>query len=258
MKMTRKIRTLLAAAAIFSALPFTAVIAQNGPPVSMHKSPKQMAPYDLTGYWVSIVDENWRFRMVTPPKGDFEGIFLTPKATQMAMNWDPDADKKAGLACKGYGAPAIMQIPTRMHISWADDETLTFEFDAGKQVRTAYFGKAPDKPGDPGWQGVTKAEWEMRGLNNGFAPPTPKAIALKTVTTKARPGYIRKNGVPYSANAVVTEYYDILPGFDGTEYLVVKTIVDDPEYLTQQYVLSANFKRIPDKKGWDPRPCTVQ
>jgi hypothetical protein len=258
MKMTLKICTILATAAIFTALPLAAAVSQNRPPMPMHKSPKEMAPYDFTGYWVSIVDENWRFRMVTPPKGDFEGIFITPKAREIAMKWNPEADEKNGLACKGYGAPAIMQIPTRMHISWANDDTLTFEFDAGKQVRTAYFGKTPDKPDDPGWQGITKAEWEMRGLDNGFAPPTPKPIALKTVTTKARPGYIRKNGVPYSADAVVTEYYDILPGFDGTEYLVVKTIVDDPEYLTQEYVLSANFKRMPAKQGWDPRPCTVK
>ena len=232
--------------------------AQGGAPMAKEMSPKKMEPYDLTGYWVSVVSENWRFRMVTPPKGDFEGIFLTKKAQGIANAWDPDADKAAGLACKAYGAPAIMQVPTRMHIYWADDHTLKFDFDAGKQERVAHFKDAPDKPTAPGWQGVTKAEWEMRGKMAAFGPGMPKPIALKTVTTKARAGYIRKNGVPYSENAVVTEYYDLLPGPDGIEYLVVKTIVDDPEYLTMPYVLSSNFKRIPNKQGWDPRPCTVK
>jgi hypothetical protein len=258
MNMKRILRTVLAAAAILGLWPIADASSQGAPPPMPAKSPKEMQPYDLTGYWVSIVDENWRFRMVTPPKGDFEGIFLTPKAMDIANAWNPEKDQAEGLACKAYGGAAIMQVPTRMHITWMGDDKMKFEFDAGKQTRIAYFHDAPDKAPEPGWQGVTKAEWEMRGLNAGFGPPMPKPIALKTITTKLRPGYIRKNGVPYSANAVVTEYYDILPGTQGIEYLVVKTIVDDPEYLTMPYVTSSNFKRIPDKQGWDPRPCTVE
>lgn len=251
----RSFRILIAVMAL-AALP-AAAFAQDGAPKAM-PSPKDMQPYDLTGYWVSVVSENWRFRMVTPPKGDFEGIFLTQKAMDVANAWDPEADAANGLACKAYGGAAIMQVPTRMHITWDGTDKLKFEFDAGRQTRIAYFHDAPDKAPDPGWQGVTKAEWETRGGTGGFRGPPPRAIALKTVTTKLRPGYLRKNGVPYSANAIVTEYYDLLPGPDGIEYLTVKTIVDDPENLTEPYVLSSNFKRIPDKSGWDPRPCTVR
>ncbi len=269
MKTTRKLRTFLAAAAVLSALPVTAALAQKNEQkkdmpkkdmskMHMPKTPKQMEPYDLTGYWVSIVDENWRFRMVTPPKGDFEGIFITPKAKKIANEWDPEADKKNGLACKAYGGAAIMQVPTRIHISWMGEDKLKFEFDAGRQTRVAYFHDAPGKAPAPGWQGVTKAQWEMRGTSPSFGAAHPVPIALKTITTKMRPGYIRKNGVPYSANAKVTEYYDLLPGPDGIQYLVVKTIVNDPEYLTQPYVTSSNFKKIPAKSGWDPRPCTVK
>jgi len=249
----------LCAAVVLGAVGAAGVsFAQGGAPMAKEMSPKKMEPYDLTGYWVSIVSENWRFRMVTPPKGDFEGIFLTKKAMDIANAWDPEADKAAGLACKAYGGAAIMQVPTRIHIYWSDYSTLKFDFDAGKQERIAYFHDAPKEAPSPGWQGVTRAEWEMRGMMGAFGPGMPKPIALKTVTTRMRPGYFRKNGIPYSGNAVVTEYYDLLPGPDGIEYLVVKTTVDDPENLTQPYVLSSNFKRIPAKQGWDPRPCTVK
>ena len=43
-------------------------------------SARDRAPIDLTGYWVSYVTENWRYRMVTPAKGDYQGVQLNAPA----------------------------------------------------------------------------------------------------------------------------------------------------------------------------------
>jgi hypothetical protein len=217
-------------------------------------SPRDAAPIDLTGQWVSIVTEDWRFRMVTPPKGDFPGVPLTPAATAIANAWDPAKDEAEGNACKAYGAAAIMRVPGRIRISWADENTLSIETDAGQQTRRFHFGDA--KPSsEPTWQGDSKAEWQLQSRGRGQPPVNG---SLKVVTTGMKPGYLRKNGVPYSADTTVTEYYDLLHEPDGTDWLVVKTIVEDPVYLTGEFVTSSNFRRQKDRSGWNPRACTAE
>ena len=98
-------------------------------------TPKLAAPVDLTGYWVSLVTEDWRYRMTTPPKGDYTGCQSTPAGRQVADAWDPARDEAAGDQCKAYGVGGVMRLPTRLHISWQDDQTLKLETDAGTQTR---------------------------------------------------------------------------------------------------------------------------
>src|SRR5215475_3070611 len=104
--------------------------------------PKAVSPSDLTGYWVSIVSEDWLYRMVTPAKGDYTSVPLTPEGRMVADAWDPAKDEAQGNQCKAYGAPAIMRIPGRIHITWQDDYTLKIETDSGKQTRLFHFGAA--------------------------------------------------------------------------------------------------------------------
>src|SRR5689334_20175470 len=108
-------------------------------------TPKASAPVDLTGYWVALVTEDWRFRMITPRKGDYQAVPMTPEARQVAGAWDPAADEASGNQCKAYGAPALMRVPARFHITWQDDNTLRVESDAGIQTRLFHF-KAPAAP----------------------------------------------------------------------------------------------------------------
>jgi hypothetical protein len=229
--------------------------AQFPPPASPPRSARDAAPIDLTGQWVSIVTEDWRFRMVTPPKGDFPGVPLNPAATAVANAWDPAKDEAEGNACKSYGAPAIMRVPGRVRISWADENTLEIETDAGQQVRIFHFGDARPAAGEPTWQGVSKAEWQLQSRGRG--QPAING-SLKVVTTGMKPGYLRKNGVPYSADATVTEYYDVLHEPDGTDWLVIKTLVEDPVYLTDEFITSSNFRRQKDRSGWNPQPCAAK
>jgi hypothetical protein len=229
-------------------------LAQPPRPAQPPRTAKQAAPIDLTGQWVSIVTEDWRFRMVTPPKGDVEGIQLSPAGQAIASAWDPAKDEAAGNQCKAYGAAGIMRQPGRLRISWADDQTLQIETDSGRQTRLLHFDKVAD-PAEATGQGVSRAEWQPQGGGRG-APPANGS--LKVVTTHMKEGYLRKNGVPYSANTVLTEYFDILQEPDGSQWLVVKSLVNDADYLAATPITSTNFRKQNDRSGWDPQPCTAR
>jgi hypothetical protein len=241
-----RIATIIVAAA-------SATFAQRGGPPP---SPQAAAPEDLTGYWVSLVTEDWRYRMVTPAKGDYDGVPVSMEGKKMADAWDPAKDEAAGNQCKAYGAAAITRVPGRLHITWQDDKTLKVEADAGTQTRLFFFGGKTPQTGDLQWQGYSIASWD-RQSGGGFGPPGPGG-SLKVVTTRLRPGYLRKNGVPYSSNAVVTEYFDAVKEPDGEQFLIVKTLVDDPQYLAQEFITSTHFKKEPDGSKWRPTACSAR
>ncbi len=222
------------------------------------QTPKEGALIDLTGYWVSIVDEDWRWRMLTPKKGDYASVPLNAEGKRVADTWDPAKDEREGDQCRAYGAAAIMRMPERLHIAWANDNTLRIDTDAGMQSRLFHFDGSKWRGGVPQWQGDSIAAWEkmsQRKYTVTLGGPVPgKGGTLKVVTTHMRPGYLRKNGVPYSGNALLTEYYDRFD-YKGDSYLMVTSVVDDPEYLTTAFVTSGQFKREPDASKWNPSPC---
>ena len=270
----------LAAFIVFaSGLSGLAVSAQQ-PAAPQPGSARAIAPIDLTGNWVSIVTEDWRYRMVTPPKKDYASVPINGAGRAVADAWDPEKDTAAGNACKAYGAAAIMRVPGRLHISWQDDTTLKIDTDAGMQTRLLHFTGTPG--GDPSWQGYSAAAWELAGgFGGGFgAPggggggggagagagaggggrggrggPPPRGGSLKVVTTRLKEGYLRKNGVPYSENATVTEYFDRHSETNGDEWFTVTTIVEDAKYLGQSFVTSTHFKKEADASKWFPTPC---
>ena len=211
-----------------------------------------MAPVDLTGNWVSVISEDWRFRMVTPPKGDYGAVPLNAEGRQVADTWDAAKDRTAGNACRWFGAGGIMRVPTRLRISWQDDNTLKIETDAVQQVRLFRFRASPAPGGEPTWQGHSTANWE---LVSGGEGGKPRWGTLRVVTRGMRAGYLRRNGVPYSENAVITEYYDRHALANGMEWFTVTTIVNDPKYLTQEFITSTDFKKEPDGSKWNPTSC---
>jgi len=244
------------AAAILMCLPVS-IRAQGNPPAA-----KAVAPIDLTGYWVSIVTEDWRFRMVTPAKGDYASVPLNAEGRKIADAWDPAKDEAAGAQCKSYGAPAIMRVPGRLHVTWTDDNTLRIDTDSGTQTRLFHFGASKVPAGDVSLQGLSVASWEGLVAGRGGAPaPIVGGQArgyLKVVTSQMRPGYLRKNGVPYSASTKLTEFYDRTAEPNGDQWLVVQTIVEDPVYLVQPFITSTHFKKIADASGWSPSACAAQ
>jgi hypothetical protein len=211
---------------------------------------KAAASIDLTGYWVSVVTEDWRYRMVTPAAGDYQGVPMTPAARAIADAWDPAKEEASGDLCKSYGAPALLRVPGRLHITWQDDQTLRMESDAGKQIRTFHFGgwKAPAGPHTI--QGDSVAEWESGGRGATDA-------SMKVTTSNLKAGFLRKNGVPYSEDAGLTEYYELIAQPDAAPLLVVTIVTTDPAYLRQPFVITSHFKKESGAAKWNPTACSA-
>jgi hypothetical protein len=238
------------------------LFAQRGAPPTARAA----APIDITGTWVSVVTEDWRWRMRTPPKGDYASLPLTAAATKAADAWDPAKDTAAGEQCRAYGAAAIMRMPGRIRITWDSDTTLKIETEAGMQTRLLNFS-APAEParrspgeggrGEASWQGISIANWQAAGGGRRGGGAPARGGSLRVVTTNMRPGYLRKNGVPYSANARLTEYINRTSEPNGDAWLIVTTVVEDPQNLTSRFVTSSHFKKVPDGSAWSPTPCSA-
>jgi hypothetical protein len=241
---------------ILSTLLLLSALDASAQPGRQQQSAQEMAAIDITGNWVSLVTEDWRFRMVVAPAGDYEGIGLTPRGREIADAWDPDVDLASGNACKAYGAGGLMRIPTRLNIHWASDNVLQIDTDAGMQTRLLKFGPAQDNEGTGTLQGVTRAGWQIE-REGGFGGAVTGG-SINAVTTDMAPGYLRRNGVPYGTQAQLREYFELLVGGDGTEYLTVISVLEDPEHLTQLFTTSANFKREADDSKWNPSECVVK
>jgi len=280
--MNSVLRRLLVAAAICCAVTSVLFAQARGRGAA---NARTAAPVDLTGYWVSVVSEDWRHRIETPKHGDYESLPLNQAGIRAADAWDLEKDNAAGLQCKAFGVGGIMRQPTRLHITWQDDNTLKMDFDAGTQTRLLNFDPGKQPSGEKTWQGSSTAQWEGPGVGRGTAavraqignsagpiapggggrgqrggPALAESISrggsLKVVTTNFKEGYLRKNGVPYSDTASITEYIHRLPSDPGDSvWLLVITVVDDPRYLSQPFYTSTQFKLEADGSKWAPTPC---
>jgi hypothetical protein len=207
---------------------------------------------------VSVITEDWRWRMITPRKGDTASVPLNAAGRKAAESWDLAADRAQGNLCKAFGPPSLIRQPGRIRIRWEDDRTLLLEFDAGTQARRFHFGAAP--AGARSLQGQSQAKWFRQPQNRGIFGRGGQTAggSLEVVTTSLLPGYLRPNGVPYGERTVVKEFFDsfTLPE-DGT-WLIVTTVVNDPDNLTQEFVISSQFKKESNQSGWRPRPCDIR
>jgi len=241
------------AAAVLSAL-FASVV--NGQPADS-ASAREAALFDPTGYWVSVVSEEWRWRMLRPPKGDYSSIPLNAEGRRVADRWDPTTQSDND-RCLQYGAAGGMRIPGRLHIEWDDANTLRIDFDAGMQTRMLQFNAEPaSRPRSP--QGDSHGRWhkqlQSRGLAFGAAVPGGPGGTLIAETDNLTGGYLRSNGVPYSENTTVTEYINRFSHRNGNSWLLVTSVVEDPVFLTEPFVVSTHFRQEPDDSKWMPVPC---
>lgn len=224
-------------------------------------------PVDLTGSWVPVITEDWRYRMVTAPNGETGGIPMSATARQAAMQWDRSKDG----ACQAYGVGGLMRMPVRFKIAWADDNTLKIESDGGQQTRLLHFAApgqpAPAAAGQPRTlQGFSVAEWQRPGgafdaFGPGLAPeggrgaPAPRWGSLKVTTNNVLPGWLSRNGIPYGENLSLTEYFIRFTNKDAGDWLVITTTYDDPQNLQRQWITSTNFQKEPNESKWAPAPC---
>ena len=249
--------------------------AKTAPP----QTAKAAAPFDPSGYWTSIITEDWHVRMLVAPKGDFgsgpdaEGlpfggqgsIPYTREAARLARAWDPAKDEAEGNQCKAYGAAGIMRLPGHLHIAWTDDYTLKMDIDAGTQSRVFHFKRpaptgqaatavAPEPVGEPSLQGNSIAEWVILGGRGDWS----RGGNLKVVTTNLKPGYFWKNGMVYSGRLTLTEHYRYQKEPNGDEWLNFSQMAEDPQYLTEPWIITYHYKKLPDAAKWNPTACTAR
>jgi hypothetical protein len=298
--------------------------ARPAPPAALPASPpltaQKAALLDLTGYWVAVVDQDWRWRMITPAKGDYQGVPLNAAGRKIADEFDPapyggataiapGATRNAGglqqlpptpigryqvsgiIDCRAYGAPALMHMPTRLHISWDNSNTLRIETDWGEQTRLLHF--IPNHPyaqaqlplliqvqaartnsGPPSMQGHSVALWEQpydlnaqafqrgrvgrrggAGLGGAEQKASQPGGDLAVVTTDLAPGWLRRNGVPYGSQTRVIEHYQAFQDPTGAKWFDVATEVIDPQYLTAPFFTTGDFQQEPDGSKWAPHAC---
>ena len=245
------------------------------------------APVDLTGYWVAVVSEDWRHRMATPRKGDYESLPLNAEGRRSRGRLGPRADNAAGLSARPTASAASCASPARLHITWQDDN------DPARRVRRGHANAAsaasiaaaqPDGEQDlagplarrmaeaagPRPARGPRADRQQHGTDRaGRRRPraarrtctAPAALneggSLRVATTHFREGYLRKNGVPYSENAAITEYFHRLP--TAAERRTVgcssSPSIEDPKYLNEPFYTSTHFKLEPNGQKWRPTPC---
>jgi hypothetical protein len=247
------LKRLLAVSALICAVAVP-IDAQRGGRGAAPATGRDGAALDLTGYWVSVVTEDWKYRMVTPKKGVFDAIPLSAEGRRVGGLWDPAKDEAAGEQCKAYGAAGIMRLPGRLHVTWQDANTLRVDTDAGTQTRLFKFAAGPAAAEPASWQGQSVAQWE-------YATPARDGSRqgnLRIVTTNLKSGYVRRNGAPYSDKATVTEYFDVNTMPNGDVFMTVTTKVDDPVYMRAPYITTTDFKKLPNAAGWNPTPCSVK
>ena len=241
-----------------------------GAPPAAAATGKAGAPVDLTGYWVSLVTEDWIERMSpdSPPSGT-GGRDAGDRAAGGAGGRGRGAAAPAGAdPCRVYGAGGSMRVPGRLNISWVDDNTLKIEMDAGTQTRTLRFGQAT-APAQRSLQGSSVATWETGARAGGFggfpggggggggrggaAPAAPRWGQLKIVTTNTTGGYLLSSRNTYTENAVITEYFAAHSDF-GTDYLTVVTSIEDGG---NPRIVSSTFKKEPNGSKFKPTGCEL-
>jgi hypothetical protein len=232
----------------------------GGGPAGPPADARTQAPIDVTGYWESVVTQDWRYRMVAPGPGEYANIPINQAAKSFADAWSRTSDEAAGKQCEAYGAGVIMRIPTHLNVQWRDANTLVVQTDAGEQTRVFYFRPSAEAAAAPSsWQGYSQAKWDLamvRGPPGSPPPVGPRTGELEVNTTHLLAGLLRKNGLPYSEQATLTEYWNINTQ-PGVRWLTVTTELTDPQYLTTSFVYNSIFRQQTDGSHWNPTPCTL-
>lgn len=218
-------------------------------------APRDAAPVDLTGYWVSLVTEDWVERMSpdSPPSGTGARRGRGGAAAPPLPPSNPDDP------CRVYGAAGSMRVPGRLHITWAGANTLQIDMDSGRQTRVFHFDPTEPPPTGRTLQGYSVARWDTgaagrggRGRRGRGAPPTPPAWgSLKVVTTNMTGGYLLSSRANYSADADLREEFIQHSDF-GVDYLTVTAIIEDGPSTR---FTSSTFKREPDGSKFSPAGC---
>jgi len=133
------------------------------------------APVRSDRLLVSLVSDEWRYRMLTPPKGNVDYVPINAEGRRVAQAWDPAQDAATGGACKGYGPVGLMRLPGRLQITWQDPNTLKIDSDSGTQTRLFHMGENQAPAGHtPSLQGVLHRGMGVLGRSRRSGPTSPR------------------------------------------------------------------------------------
>jgi hypothetical protein len=241
------------AVAAFALISAASAFAQRGP-----QNARSAAPVDLTGYWITVVTEDWRYRMVTPARGDHPSVPLNAAGNALANTWDPAKDEAAGEQCRAYGAAGVMRLPGRIHITWQDDATLKIETEEGTQTRlSSSRHNAPTLR--PRGKGESSAQWELAGGGRAGRGAGPRPAAISKSKREDAPGSAAEERRALRRQRGPDRVFQEQSGQSGDSWLILTSIVDDPQYLTGPFIRSTHYKRLPDNNiAWEAEPCSAR
>ena len=150
---------------------------RGGAPNAVPPSARDQAPWDPSGYWVSLITQNWRWRMVVVGPGDYIGIPINAEAKRIADTFNRAEAEAAGKQCEAHGGGIVMDLPERIRIGWQDANDLKVETDTAMQTRLLHFMAAgrgapggaqaarPSRSTEmaPSLQGYSVARWVTPG-----------------------------------------------------------------------------------------------
>jgi len=203
------------------------------------------AQMDLAGEWAPQFHEDQPERLGGPDVGDYAGLPINDAARMMADAWNADILSVPEHQCKPHPSDYSPRGPAQLQI-WKEVDPVSREVIAW---RTHIQWQAPERwiymDGRPHpdefaahtWQGFSTGEWIGQ--------------ILKVTTTHLKKGWIRRNGVPRSDQAELTEYF-----WRHGDYLTWTVIINDPMYLTEPMLRSSDFRWSPGQNVGN-YPCTI-
>ena len=203
------------------------------------------AQIDLVGEWAPQYHEDNPERLAGPNIGDYAGLPLNDAARFMADAWSADILSVPEHQCKPHPSDYSPRGPANLRI-WKEVDTDTQQVIA---LRTHILWQAPERTiwmdGRPHPDEFAAHTWQ------GFSTGTWEGPILKVVTTHLKKGWIRRNGVPRSDRAELTEYF-----YRHGDYLTWTVIINDPLYLTEPMVRSSDFMVAPNQ-NIAAYPCLI-
>ena len=234
--MTKSVHVL---AALGVVLAYASVGGQAPPAPTAASSPG----FDLSGYWTAAMHEDALERGAGPELGDYGGFPINEAARLFALSYDASRVTLRHHQCDGYVAPySVRSIGNARAWEERDPHTQrliaihwynqTFE-----GHRTIWMDGRPHPPeyAPHTWQGFSTGKWD--------------GDMLTVTTTHLKIGWIRRNGIPRSDKAVLTEHW-IRHG----DTLTLVSIINDPAYLTEPFIRTTNWVEDP-RQAIAPYPC---
>ena len=202
------------------------------------------AQVDFSGEWAPRFHEDQPERVPGPELGDYLGLPINEAARLRADSWDASMQTLPEWQCRPHSADYIWRGPSPLTIR-KEENPLTREITAfhAEWLRSIdnpiYLDGRQHPPDDAlhSWGGFATGKWE--------------GDMLTVTVTHLKEGYIRRNGMPRSDQATVTEHW-----MRHGDFLTVVTIVNDPVYLTEPFIRTTDYE-LDLHQHVPPYPCEM-